>query len=146
MSIPSFIKSELVRTRVTLPRYVAVSLTGVMLGYAALWFFTDVVGLFYLVGGALGALLSMLNDFMLHHNWTFAHPRPPHDKFTRAARRFGKFALSKSLGFLLGLAALAFFTQVVGFPYLISNLFAIGASFTCNYIASSQWVWAKRNG
>jgi dolichol-phosphate mannosyltransferase len=141
--IQSTLRARLSDTRVTLPRYVAVSVIGVLIGTLALWFFTDIVGLFYLVAGTLGAFLSVLNDFIFHRAWTFSHVEKDRH-FTTISKRFGKFAASKAVGFFLALAVLAFFTQVVGFQYLISNIFAVGASFAWNYGTSSQWVWARR--
>lgn len=129
---------------VTLPRYLAVSLLGFMIGTFLLWFFVDIVGLFYLVAGGLGALISVLIDFIFHQTWTFSNLGRER-KFTKLAKRFGKFITSKALGFFIGMGVLAFLTQIIGFHYLISNLFAVGASFACNYTMSSQWVWSKRD-
>jgi dolichol-phosphate mannosyltransferase len=143
--IQSALTARLSYLHVTLPRYIAVSLVGVLIGTLALWFFTDIVGLFYLVAGALGAFLSVVNDFAFHRAWTFAHVEKDRH-FTTILKRFGKFIASKAVGFFLALAVLAFFTQVVGFQYLISNIFAVGASFAWNYTTSSQWVWARRVG
>jgi putative flippase GtrA len=141
--IKPMLKARFPETRVTLPRYIAVSILGVGIGTLVLWFFTDIVELSYLIAGAIGAFLSVVNDFFLHQIWTFSY-LGRQKRFKGMIKRFGKFAASKSLGFLVALSVLAFFTQVVGFHYLVSNLFAVGASFACNYILSSQWVWYKR--
>lgn len=137
------LKAQLTDMHITLPRYLAVSFVGIVIGTVALWFFKDVVGLFYLVAGSLGAFLAVINDFSFHEVWTFSHLGK--ERYLPAiARRFGKFVASKALGFLVALAALAFFTEVLGFYYLVSNLFAIGAAFVCNYAISSHWVWTRR--
>lgn len=122
-----------------------VSLIGLGIGTFVLWFFTDVVGLFYLVSGTIGACLSVINDFVFHQIWTFSRVIDKEINFVTKIRRFLKFAASKAIGFLIGLVVLAFFTQIIGFQYLISNLLAVGASFIFNYAMSSLWVWAKDN-
>lgn len=137
------LKARFSETRVTLPRYIAVSILGVGLGTLALWFFTDIVGVSYLVAASLGGVLSVVNDFFFHQIWTFSHLGRQRC-FKETTKRLGKYFASKSVGFIVGLSVLAFFTQVVGFYYLVSNLFAVGASFACNYLLSSQWVWYKR--
>ena len=137
-------RARLAAIGVTLPRYLAVSLLGFMIGTLILWFFVDIVGLFYLVAGGLGAIVSVLIDFFFHQTWTFSNLGRER-KFTVLAKRFGKFATSKAAGFFIGMVVLAFLTQIIGFQYLISNLFAVGTSFAFNYIMSSQWVWTKRN-
>lgn len=138
------LEEELKEAAVTLPRYIAVGIGGVVIGMVAIWYFTGVVGLFYLVSGCLGAFFSILNDFTFNEIWTFSHRRRGERFTVKLAKRFGKFVTSKAAGFFIAISALAFFTQVVGFHYLISNFLAIGASFIWNYTASTFWVWRRR--
>ena len=138
------LEEELKEAAVTLPRYIAVGIGVVVIGVVAIWYFTEVVGLFYLVSGCLGAFFSILNDFTFNDIWTFSHRRRGEHFTVKLAKRFGKFVTSKAAGFLIAISALAFFTQVVGFHYLISNFFAIGVSFVWNYTASTFWVWSRR--
>lgn len=138
------LEAELKEARVTLPRYIAVGIVGAAIGMVTIWCFTELVGLYYLVAGCLGAFFSILNDFAFNEAWTFSH-RGRVGLFTiELAKRFAKFILTKAAGFLICIAVLALFTQVVGWHYLVSNLFAIGASFVWNYTTSSFWVWARR--
>jgi dolichol-phosphate mannosyltransferase len=127
--------------RSSLPRYVAVGGAGVLLGTAVLWFLTDRVHLFYLASASLAALGVVISDFLLNNTWTFANRRST--KKLSLKRRLTKHITSKAVGFVISFIVLAFFTQVIGLHYLFSNLFAICASFTWNYTASSRWVWAK---
>ena len=128
----------------TLLRFMVVGASGVVLGTALLWFFTSVLGIFYLLSATIAALLAVFSDFIFNNYWTFAH------RGGRGARavswQMGKFATSKLAGLVLSLAVLAFFTQVVGFHYLFSNIFAVGASFLVNYSLSWRWVWTQSKG
>lgn len=135
------------KTGFTLPRFFAVGLIGYAVGTLVLWILTDKIGLFYIFSGIIAAILSIMGDFTLHEIWTFKYmPKERHS--IEIIRRFGKFATSKSVGFLIALLLLAFFTQIVGFHYLISNIFAVLGSFVFNYIMSSRWIWSNdvRNG
>ena len=138
------LEEELREAVVTLPRYIAVGIGGVVIGMVAIWCFTELVGLFYLASGCLGAFFSILNDFTFNEIWTFSHRRRKEHFTVKLAKRFGKFITSKAAGFFICITALAFFTQVVGFHYLISNLLAIGVAFIWNYTASGYWVWSRR--
>ncbi len=142
--IKSRLKEELEEATVTLPRYIAVGIGGVVIGMVTIWCFTEVVGLFYLASGCLGAFFSILNDFTFNEIWTFSHRRRRPLFTFGLVQRFARFTASKAAGFLICITALAFLTQVVGFHYLISNLFAIGVSFVWNYTASTFWVWSRR--
>jgi dolichol-phosphate mannosyltransferase len=141
--IKSRLEEELKETRVTLPRYIAVGIGGVVIGIVTIWCFTELVGLFYIVSGCLGAFFSILNDFTFNEIWTFSYRRRKGLSTIKLMKRFAKFFLSKVAGFLICISVLALLTQVIGFHYLISNLFAIGASFVWNYTTSTFWVWTR---
>lgn len=138
------LEEELKEAAVTLPRYIVVGIGGVVIGMVAIWCFTELLGLFYLVSGCLSGFLSILNDFTFNEVWTFSHRRKRPLLTFGLVQRFAKFTVSKAAGFLICISSLAFLTQVVGFHYLISNLLAIGVSFVWNYTASTFWVWARR--
>ncbi len=138
------LEEELKEAAVTLPRYIVVGIGGVVIGMVAIWCFTELLGLFYLVSGCLSGFLSILNDFTFNEVWTFSYRRRRPLLAFGLVQRFAKFTVSKAAGFLICISSLAFLTQVVGFHYLISNLLAIGVSFVWNYTASTFWVWARR--
>jgi len=142
--IKSRLEAELKEAAITLPRYIAVGISGVIIGMVTIWCFTELIGLFYLVSGCLSALLSILNDFTFNEIWTFSHRRKGKLLTIWLAKRLAKFIVSKAAGFLVAISVLAFFTQVVGLHYLISNFLAVGASFIWNYTASTFWVWSRR--
>ena len=141
--VKSRLEEELRESRVTLPRYIAVGIGGVVIGMMAIWCFTELLGFFYLVSGCLSAVLSILNDFTFNEVWTFSHRRRAGLFTIELVKRFAKFIASKIAGFFICITALAFFTQIVGFHYLISNFLAIGASFIWNYTTSTFWVWSR---
>ena len=141
----SRLEAELKEATKTLPRYIAVGIGGLIIGMVTIWCFTELIGLFYLVSGCLSASFSILNDFTFNEIWTFSHRRSSERLFAIGlVKRLAKFTVSKTAGFLVAISVLAFFTQVVGLHYLISNILAIGASFIWNYTTSTFWVWSRR--
>jgi len=137
-------QQKLKEATVVLPRYIAVGISGVVIGMVAIWCFTELLGFLYLVSGCFSGFLSILNDFTFNEIWTFSQGRRRPRSIIELVKRFAKFIVSRAAGFLICIAVLVFLTQVVGFHYLISNLFAIGASFVWNYTTSTFWVWARR--
>lgn len=140
----SRLDAELKETTITLPRYIAVGIGGVIIGMVTIWCFTELMGLFYLISGCLSALLSTLNDFTFNEIWTFSHRRKERLFTIGLVKRLAKFMVSRVVGFLVAISVLALFTEVVGLHYLISNFIAVGASFIWNYAASTFWVWSRR--
>jgi dolichol-phosphate mannosyltransferase len=140
----SKLDTELREAKITLPRYITVGIGSVVIGMVTIWYFTEVAGLYYLVSGGLSALFSILFDFTFNEVWTFSHRRKGRLFSTKLLRRLSKFFVSKTVGFIIAISALAFLTQVVGLHYLVSNLFAIGIAFVWNYSASTFWVWSKK--
>ena len=143
-TVKARLEEELKEAKFTLPRYLVVAIVSTAIGTAVLWCFTVLVGLYYLVSGCLGAFFTILSAFVFNELWTFSHRRAARLFTIELAKRFARFILSKTAGFLICIGILAFFTQVVGWHYLISNIFAIGASFAWNYTVSSLWVWARK--
>ena len=143
-AIRARLREELAEAPKFLPRYIIVGAGGVAVGMVSIWCFTEVLGLFYLISGCISGFLSVLNDFTFHEVWTFSPRRRGPLLAFGLLRRFARFSASKAVGFLICISTLAFFTQVIGLHYLMSNLIAIGASFTWNYAASTLWVWARR--
>ena len=135
-------KTALAANFSTLPKFIAVGIAGVLLGTALLWFLTEVAHVFYLVSASISAAVAITSDFILNSAWTFSRrrgiPNPPGSLI----KRLGKYAASKSAGFVISFSVLALLTQVGGMHYLISNIFAIGASFAWNYTLSRYWVWS----
>ena len=140
----SRLKAEFKEATITLPRYIAVGISGVIIGMVTIWCFTELIGLFYLVSGCISALFSILNDFTFNEIWTFSHRRKERLFTIGLGKHLAKFIVSRVVGFLVAISVLALFTQVVGLHYLISNFIAVGASFIWNYAASTFWVWSRR--
>ena len=138
------LKSDLIEEPVTLIRYIGVGVVGVIVGMVAIWSFTELLGLFYIVAGCISACLSIISDFFFNEVWTFSHRRRQSPVTIKLVQRFGKFATHKVAGMIIAVSILALFTEVVGLHYLVSNIIAILSSFIWNYTLSSLWVWRKR--
>ena len=139
LTVKTFVRAHIS----TLPKFTAVGIFGVLLGTALLWYLTDVVHLFYLLSSAVGAAVAILSDFILNNLWTFSGRKANQMSAGFAAKRLAKYAASKAVGFGISISVLALLTQFGGLHYLVSNVFAIAASFTWNYTLSKYWVWAS---
>lgn len=111
-------------------RYTAVGGISTAFDFFLIWFFTSVLGFFYLLSGALG--------FSIAHSCNYIVNREINYKNTKRSLREG-YAYFITFG-LLGLGAtlglLAFFVEVTHVPYLLARILAaiiVGiASFVIN--------------
>ena len=122
-------------------RFVAVGLSGLLVNEAVIWLLTEVVGLYYLVSGAISAEVAIVNNFIWNNYWTFSD-RGEGGIITR----FLKFNLTRVLGIALTLLLLKFFTELLRLHYLVSNALAILIVFIFNYLLSIFWVWRQPLG
>ena len=117
-------------------KFIAVGLSGLLVNEAVIWLLTEVAGLYYLISGVISAEVSIVNNFIWNNYWTFSD-RGGGGLLTR----FVRFNLARVFGMALGLLLLKLFTDLLGFHYLVSNVFAILIVFVFNYLLSLLWVW-----
>ena len=111
-------------------RYLFVGGLAFVVDFGALWAFTSVLGVHYLVSTALAFVLGLSTNYALSVTWIF--------KQHRLASRKGEF-----LAFaLIGLAGLAFnevgmwlLTGGMGLDYRLAKLLTTGFVFLWNFVA-----------
>lgn len=119
---------------------VGASGTGVYLGLLTL--FTEVAGLRYMISAAIAYEISIITNFLLNDFWTFS------DRRTLSTRSFFirgiKFNLVSLVGLGIHEGVLIFFTDVVGFFYIISAIFGIAAAMLWNFFSNLTWTWRTK--
>ncbi len=116
-------------------KFGVVGLTGIFVNEGLLWFFTEIVGLFYLFSGIIAVEASIISNFIFNDIWTFKDMR--NGTFMNRMLKFNVarwLIIVVNLGILLGLTML-------GMHYLIANLIGIIAATALTYTSSLKWVW-----
>jgi dolichol-phosphate mannosyltransferase len=124
-------------------KFCTVGLSGIAVSEGALWFFTEITNLLYLVSAVLSSELVVINNFIWNDVWTF-RDRVSDPSIKAALRRFLRFNLTRIGGIAIGLAVLAILTEAFGIHYLISNLFAVCVAVLWNYFMSTHLVWESQ--
>lgn len=119
-------------------KYGLVGLSGVVINEFFLFFFTEHVGLFYLISSLIAIELSIVSNFTWNELWTFKDRVDNHKKFPK---RLVKFNLVSVGGIILNISVLFVITSFFGFHYLISNLFGIAAATLWNYFINLKWTF-----
>ncbi len=124
----SFKKSEKVLNQFI--GYVFVGGVAFVIDFAALWFFTDMMGINYLYSAVIGFILGLLVNYFLSIYWVFGER-----KVKSARKEFIIFTVIGIIGLGVNELILWFFTDVRGVYYLHSKIIATGIVFIWNFVA-----------
>ena len=114
--------------------------SGILVNMGFLWFFTEVVGFYYLLSSVLAIALAMISNFIWNDLWTW-HDRGKSGIKAYFIRMF-KFCLVSSVaGYIGNLGILWILTHYFNLYYLISNLFGIAVGTILNYLLNNYWTF-----
>ena len=113
--------------------------SGLVVDTFFLWFFTEIVGLYYLVSSPLATELSILSNFMLNNSWTFRRSSGRSELFPRML----KFHVTSVAGFVIKFTVLLGLTRLTDLHYLIANVAGVLVAFAWNYAINVHWTWRK---
>jgi putative flippase GtrA len=116
-------------------KYGVVAVIAQLLDITVLYTLTSFIGVHYLIAGVCGFSMSLILNYYLCKRWVFAY----RGGITNTkALTFVGIAL---VGLALTTALLWLFTDVLGYYYLQSKLFAILIVFWWNFLARRQLIF-----
>ena len=108
-----------------------------------LWFFKELIGLYYLFASLLSIELSVINNFIWNDLWTWGD-RPKSGGWGYF-KRLLKYNLSASVAAVIGnLSVLAVLKEQFGWHYLLANLVGIGVAVVINYVVNDRWTFRDK--
>ncbi len=114
--------------------------SGILVNMSILWFFTEIVGLYYLISSVLAVALAMISNFVWNDLWTWQDRGEPGAK--AYLTRLIKFILVSSIAAYIGnLGILWILTHFFHVYYLISNLIGIAVGTILNYSVNNLWTF-----
>jgi len=119
-------------------KFCIVGTTGILVNQGLLWLLTDIFGIYYLYSALVSIEASILSNFVFNDSWTFRDKRKSAGPIYL---RLLKYNLLCAAGALFNYVILWFFTDILHYYYLISNLAGIAAAVAWNYIISLNWAW-----
>lgn len=122
-------------------RFAIVGVAGIAVNAVALFFFTEVLGIHYVVSAVLASQVSTLHNFVLSELWVFrGHDSPRH-----LLLRYLAFNVLNILTLFVRVPVLVLLTEGANIHYLVSNVLAIGLTFGIRYLVADNWIWAGRD-
>jgi dolichol-phosphate mannosyltransferase len=131
----------LLRTLVSPSRFAIVGLIGIVVNQVALYAFTDLLGVNYLLSAVLASQVSTLNNFVFTELWVFRG----RELRGHVVLRYIAFDLVNMATLLIRIPVLWVLTDIFGLYYLWSNLVAIVVTFGVRYLVADNWIWAGRD-
>lgn len=131
----SWRKGELMRFL----KYCIIGATGIVVNTAILFFFTGILGVYYLLSSAAAYEVSIITNFVLNDRWTFRELVTPES--SGYLRRAAYYNGTMVLGAVFGIVLLWVFTDFFSFNYIISNLVSITIVTIWRYYTSITAVW-----
>ncbi len=123
-------------------RFIRVGFSGLGVNHLALYLFTELAGLHYLVSAALATQFSTLWNFTWAEKWVFAD----RDTEGNLLPRLGGYLLMNNLMLALRSPLLYLLATIFEWHYLLANLISILVTTMARYLISNAWLWPERPG
>ncbi|HKP20428.1 MAG TPA: glycosyltransferase family 2 protein [Thermoleophilaceae bacterium] len=125
--------------RLRFARFGVVGLSGLVVNTLLLGFFTDVIGLFYVVSAVIATQGSTLWNFCFTELWVFSG----RDHRRSRGSRLGMFFLMNNAALALRGPLLVLLTSGFGIHYAVSNVISLLLLTLVRYGLADSWIWAK---
>jgi putative flippase GtrA len=120
-------------------KYLIAGGLGTVVSLALLYFFTDIIGIWYLVSASLAFIISFFVSFFLQKFWTFA------DADREAMRRqIAAFLLVSLINFALNGLLMLLFVEVFKIWYMSAQLVASGLIAIESYFIYKIFIFNKK--
>ncbi|MGM5480219.1 MAG: glycosyltransferase [Nanobdellota archaeon] len=120
-------------------KFAVVGTSGVLVNYAVLILFKEIVGLYLLFASAIAVETSIITNFLLNNFWTWKSNRHTNS----FAGRFLRFNLVSLIALALNVSILFVLTEYVGMWYIIANAFGILVGMLVNFSMNDKWTFKK---
>jgi len=112
---------------------------GAIVNLTILYFFKEILGVYYLLSGAIAIESGLLSNFVFNKIWTF---KDTEIKGARAIlRALYRDHIVRSGGILLNIFILWFLTSVIGLYYLTSQIIGILVAMMWNFVGNKWFTW-----
>ena len=118
-------------------KFLLVGLSGLFVNSLALWAFTEVTALHYLLSAILATQVSTLWNFGLTESWVFGK-RATDRTFVA---RLVSFLLMNNAMLLLRGPIMTLLVSQVGVHYVLANLISLFAMTVLRYLLADKWIW-----
>lgn len=130
IQLEMLLKQSTDKTLIQFFRYICVGGVAFLLDFGTLYYFTEYLGIHYLLSAALAFLLGLAANYLLSITWVFNN-----HTLDNKVSEFGVFALIGIIGLGLNEVIIWFFTANVHFYYMFSKIISAVIVLFWNFFA-----------
>jgi len=119
-------------------KFCLVGLTGTLINLAVLYWFTEFLGVYYLVSAIFAFVIAATSNYVLNKIWTFKE-KMQHQILPKYAKFFAVSVAALGVNLLF----LYIFTEFLSIHYLVSQALAIIISMIINFLGNKWWTFKK---
>ena len=123
---------------VQLFRYFAVSGLSLVLDFATLYLFTDVLGIHYMVSGVMSYSIGLVVNYAISVGWVFGSR-----KYEDRRKEFAIFALIGVAGMGVNSFVLWLCTGLLGMHYLVARVISAAIGYAWKFVARRAILFAR---
>ncbi len=120
-------------------KFCFVGIIGIFVNTIILFFFTSIIGMFYILSSILAHEISIMTNFVVNDRWAFRELIA--DSRHSFLMRCIHYNWTRVIGVVLSIILLYFFTEFLSINYLISNVMAIMLGVIYGYSTAMTIVW-----
>lgn len=119
----------------TFPLFFVVGGICAMLDLVLIYFFTDVLGIWYLLSGVLAFVITATINFLLNKRFTFKNTALDY------RRQYTQFLVVAICGLAINTSVLYICTSLLGIWYLTSRVISSLVAMLWNYLLNAKFVF-----
>ena len=118
-------------------KYYFAGTTGVIINLGLLYFFTDILGIWYIVSQGIAVAIAITSSFFIHKSWTFKKEIIEE----RTLERYIKFIIICLTGMVMQLGLTYALVENLLFYYLHAAIISVIIAGTFTYLANRKWTF-----
>jgi dolichol-phosphate mannosyltransferase len=119
-------------------KYALIGFSGIFVNLLFLYFLTDVAGIYYLVSSVFSFSIATTWNYFFNKIWTFKENLK--EEF---GEKYFKFFVVSLFALGVNTLGMYFFTEIVGFYYLFSQVLTAGFTLIVNFSGNKFWTFRK---
>lgn len=123
-------------------RFCIIGATAALINFSIYYSFTEWLGFWYINSGILAFIISAVFNFSANKFWTFENKEIGREIFWQLL----KYSMVMVSGLLINTVILFVLTDITGFDYRLSWVFATGIVTFWNFSFNSFWTFKVKDG
>jgi dolichol-phosphate mannosyltransferase len=119
--------------------FAIVGALGTVISTSVLYFFTEFIGLYYVLSSLISAEMSTIFNFALNDTFVFQ------ERTGSIWKKLVSYHIVSAVGTVLTIILMIIFTEIFKVHYIFSQVIAICIMFVFNFIINRRYTWHAKD-